>query len=162
MPAWEMKIITAEAQRLLAMAVEDAGLREELRALAEVALPERRAARAASPDRGPHAATSRIRILSAGCASGEEAYSLAIVARECGALAGEVAITAVDVNPAALERAAEGHYSSWSLRETPLDLRERWFRAIGRDYAVVPAIRAAVRFEERNFAAPEAETPGLA
>ena len=35
MPGWEMKIITAEAQRLLAMAVEDAGLREELRALAE-------------------------------------------------------------------------------------------------------------------------------
>ena len=32
MPGWEMKIITAEAERLLAMAVEDAGLREELRA----------------------------------------------------------------------------------------------------------------------------------
>ena len=35
MPAWEMKIITAEVQRLLAMAAHDAGLREELRALAE-------------------------------------------------------------------------------------------------------------------------------
>ena len=35
MSAWEMKIIAAEAQRLLALAVQDAGLREELRALAE-------------------------------------------------------------------------------------------------------------------------------
>ena len=35
MSAWEMKVIAAEAQRLLALAAEDAGLRAELRALAE-------------------------------------------------------------------------------------------------------------------------------
>ena len=125
---------------------------EQLRAFAEVALPERRAARAnvARP-----ASPASVRILSAGCASGEEAYSLAIISRECGALASEVAISAFDVNPAALEKAAEGRYSTWSLRETPVDLRERWFRKVGRDYAVAPSIRSAVRFEERNLAAPE-------
>jgi chemotaxis protein methyltransferase CheR len=131
---------------------------EQLRAFAEIVLPERLAARSTSVDptrRGGE--PPRVRILSAGCASGEEPYSLAIIVREAGATDGEVAITAVDVNPTALERAAEGRYSSWSLRETPAEVRQRWFREIGRDCAVVSSIRAAVHFEERNLAALEAD-----
>ena len=124
---------------------------EQLRAFAEVVLPERRA-RASSGS--PH----QVRILSAGCASGEEAYSLAVIASEqLGGADGGVAITAVDVNPGALERAAAGHYSAWALRETPDDVRQRWFKKAGRDYVVAPSIRAVVQFEERNLAAPEAD-----
>ena len=127
---------------------------EQLRAFAEVVLPERRA-RASS---GSPPQVRQVRILSAGCASGEEAYSLAVIASEqLGGADDGVAITAVDVNPGALERAAAGHYSAWALRETPDDVRQRWFTKAGRDYVVAPSIRAAVQFEERNLAAPEAD-----
>ena len=116
---------------------------EQLRAFAEVALPERIAAR---PIPG------KVRILCAGCASGEEAYSLALVASEqLPRLDEEISITAVDVNPAALERAAAGRYSAWSLRETPSDVRHRWFQPVGREYVVHAAARSVVRFEERNL-----------
>jgi chemotaxis protein methyltransferase CheR len=123
---------------------------EQFNALRAIVLPAR--ARARSGDR-------RLNILSAGCASGEEAYSLAICAREQIDLGGyEVSIRGVDVNPAVLERAAAGRYSTWSLRETPDAVRARYFRAEGRDLILAPEIRAAVTFEERNLAEPE---PGL-
>jgi chemotaxis protein methyltransferase CheR len=120
---------------------------EQLRAFSEVVLRDPPAAKPAS---------HKLRVLSAGCASGEEAYSLAILAAEHpGAPAREVAITAVDVNAAALQRAATGRYSSWSLRETPPDMRRRWFHPVGAEYVVDPSLRASVRFEERNLAAEE-------
>jgi chemotaxis protein methyltransferase CheR len=116
---------------------------EQLSAFAEVALPERMASRATP---------GKVRILSAGCASGEEAYSLALIASEqVVRLDEEIAITAVDVNPAALERAAAGRYSAWSLRETPADVRHRWFQPAGREYVVHTAARSVIRFEERNL-----------
>jgi chemotaxis protein methyltransferase CheR len=117
---------------------------DQFRALAEVAIPERMRANAAS---------RRIRILSAGCASGEEAYTLAIVARTAVAdPAWQVSIRAVDANPAALQRAAAARYSAWSLRDTPPDIQQRWFRSSGRDAIIDETIRTAVTFEERNLA----------
>jgi SAM-dependent methyltransferase len=98
-----------------------------------------------------------LRVLSAGCASGEEAYSVAILAREampnriC-----DVAIRAVDVNPAALEKAAGGRYSTWSLRETPQHVQQKWFRRSGREFILNEAVCASVRFEERNLASDDA------
>ncbi len=114
------------------------------RAFAEVVLP----ARAAAP--GPH---KRLNVLSAGCASGEEPYSLAIMVLEHLPTAAslELNIQAVDVNPAVLERAARGRYSSWSLRDTPKDLSARHFRAEGRDFQLSDAVRSMVVFEERNL-----------
>lgn len=72
--------------------------REQFRALAEVVLPERIRV---------HPAPKVLRLLSAGCASGEEAYSMAMVVRETILdPACKVEIRAVDLNPAALEKAA--------------------------------------------------------
>ena len=59
---------------------------------------------------------------------------------------------AVDANPAALRKAAAARYSSWALRETPIDIQERWFRPQGRDAILDGAIRTAVTFDERNLA----------
>jgi chemotaxis protein methyltransferase CheR len=101
----------------------------------------------------------RLRILSAGCASGEEPYSLAILVREHlneGA-AREVSIKGVDVNPVMLEKAASARYSPWSLRETPPELHQRYFRPEGRDFALEENLRASVRFEERNLAEEDPE-----
>ncbi|MFT3837246.1 MAG: CheR family methyltransferase [Myxococcaceae bacterium] len=92
------------------------------------------------------------RLLSAGCASGEEAYTLAIVARESLQARGwSASIRAFDLNPESLAKAAKGVYSSWSLRETSQPVRERWFRPQGQQVVLADELRAAVRFEERNL-----------
>lgn len=122
---------------------------EQFRALRETVLPERLAARAGG---------CGLRVLSAGCASGEEAYSIAMVLREClPEPSRAVSIRAVDVNPAVLEKAAKGHYAPWALRETPVDQQRRWFRPEGGDFVLDPDIRSAVAFERRNLAAEDPE-----
>ncbi|HLH93881.1 MAG TPA: CheR family methyltransferase [Xanthobacteraceae bacterium] len=123
---------------------------EQFRALAEVVLPARIRRRPG---------TGMLRVLSAGCASGEEAYSIAIAARV--ALADprwQLEIVAVDINPAGLEKAARARYSSWALRDTPPEIQSRWFRASGREWILDDAVRCAVKFEQRNLAADD---PGL-
>lgn len=113
---------------------------DQLRACVEHCLPERQRALAG---RRP------LRLLSAGCASGEEAYSLAIMTRE--QLAEPPQLYAIDLNPAAVAKARRGRYSDWSLRETPDDVRERYFRGRGRDLELADEIRALVQFEQRNL-----------
>ncbi len=124
--------------------------REQFRAFFELALPQRLAARAP---------LGQVHVLSAGCASGEEAYSLAILVREAGlGDSGRVSIRAVDLCAEGLERSARGVYGAWALRETPDDVRRRWFAAEGREFALDRRVRAAVTFEERNLVR---EDPGL-
>jgi chemotaxis protein methyltransferase CheR len=94
------------------------------------------------------------RLLSAGCASGEEAYSLVMALRELWPDR-EASVVAVDVNPAILERARAGRYSSWSLRETPPPSLSRWFRQEGREFVLDDAIRRSVRFVPANLASDE-------
>lgn len=116
---------------------------DQFRAFAEVALPERVRAQA---DR------RRLRVLSAGCASGEEAYSLAILMLENLAdPAWEVSTRGIDVNPVMPRKAERARYSSWALRETPLDVQRKWFRQEGNEVVLADAARRAVTFEERNL-----------
>lgn len=93
------------------------------------------------------------RVLSAGCSTGEEAYSLAMLARESARVdPSRLFITGVDLNPRAIERARQAHYSPWALRVTPEPLRERWFDALpGMEVALRPHVRDTVLFEERNL-----------
>lgn len=117
--------------------------KEQFRALAETALPDRIAARGD---------TRALRVLSAGCSSGEEPYSIAILLRERGLDAGmNVSIRGIDVNPTVLSKATAGRYSTWSLRETPEDVRRRWFTSEGRDWLLARSIRDGVTFEEKNI-----------
>jgi len=111
------------------------------------------------PDRLAALEGSRaIRMLSAGCASGEEPYSLAVAVRVAFPdHADSVAISAFDINPAMLERAARGSYSTWSLRETSHVLRARWFKREGPVFSIDPGIRRAVDFHCRNLAEDDAE-----
>jgi chemotaxis protein methyltransferase CheR len=120
---------------------------EQFSALAEVVFPARLRARAPQQP-----APKTLRLLSAGCSSGEEAYSMAIVARETLIPPCTVVIRAVDVNPEALERARRRRYSPWALRETPRDIQTKWFREHGRDMVLDDAIRDMVTFEAANLA----------
>jgi len=121
---------------------------DQLRAFADVALPEALAAR------GP---IRKLSLLSAGCASGEEPYSLAMLAHEGADPGWNVTIRAFDINPAMLAKAARGLYSSWALRETPATSKRRWFRSVGREFELDGTIRAAVTFQEVNLAQENAE-----
>jgi chemotaxis protein methyltransferase CheR len=117
---------------------------EHFRAFIEVVLPNRIQARGGD---------LRLRILSAGCASGEEPYSLAILIRErFPELASwDVEIRGFDVNASVVGKAKRARYSPWSLRETPYDLQAKYFRGHGREFQLDEAVRSAVRFEERNL-----------
>ena len=114
---------------------------EQLRALTQVALPALAGGRAVGQP---------IQILSAGCASGDEPYSIAIAVRDAPA-AWSVAIRAVDANRASLAQARRARYRAWALRETPLEIQRRYFRPAGRDFVLDEAMRGAVAFEHRNL-----------
>jgi chemotaxis protein methyltransferase CheR len=116
---------------------------EQFRALAEVALPECMRARKKQ---------GTLRLLSAGCASGEEAYSIAIVARETVAdPSWDVLVRAVDVNPIALAKAVAARYSPWALRDTPINQQQKWFRPDGREMRLDETMRRAVRIGAGNL-----------
>ncbi|PRY33513.1 CheR family methyltransferase [Pseudosporangium ferrugineum] len=117
---------------------------EQFRALAEVVLPERLRDRYAQ---------RMLRLLSVGCSSGEEAYTLAIVAREAQSDPGWILdVLGLDASAAMLEQAARARYSGWALRETPDAVRARWFHPEDGEYILDPAIRASVRFRRYNVA----------
>jgi chemotaxis protein methyltransferase CheR len=94
-----------------------------------------------------------IRIWSAGCATGEEPYSVAILLKELipDIQDWHVSILATDINPDFLARAREGVYGNWSFRDTPGILKERYFVQEGRYWRLKPDIRAMVTFARINL-----------
>src|SRR5215216_3031685 len=90
-----------------------------------------------------------IRIWSTGCASGEEAYTLAIVFAEAvgeRAFADRVKIYATDVDEEALAEGRHGNYEAARLENVPRELRERYFDRVDRRYVVKPELRRGVIF----------------
>ena len=95
-----------------------------------------------------------IRIWSAAAATGQEAYSIAMIAAElAGAIAGrQIDILGTDLARAPLERARQGLYSQFEIqRGLPAPMLSRYFTAQGSDWQIVPQLRAAVRFREYNL-----------
>lgn len=102
----------------------------------------------------------RLRVLSAGCASGEEAYSLAICLQTALSLEREPwdwQVQAVDLNPVVLEKARLGRYGPWSLREAPEGWSLRWLQPRGDEFEIDPQLRRHVGFQQRNVCTPDAE-----
>ena len=122
---------------------------EQFAALAEVALPERIRARSGQ---------RVLRMLSVGCSSGEEAYTLAIMAREVQPDEGWItSVQGLDANPDMLRRATAARYSAWSLRQTPDAIRQRYFHPCDGDFELDAAIRSAVQFRQYNVANDDEE-----
>ncbi len=96
----------------------------------------------------------KVFIWSAGCATGEEAYSVAIVMAELGALAMEVDLWATDLNLAAIEAARLGRFSVRRSSGISPDRLERFFKPVEEGLEVQPSLREYVRFEGMNLAAP--------
>lgn len=102
-----------------------------------------------------------LRIWSAGCSSGEEPYSVAMLLQELLPKddTWQVSILATDINHQALNRAREALYGEWSFRETPAELRARFFIQEGARWRLSPQIRRMVTFAHLNLA--EAVYPAI-
>ena len=91
----------------------------------------------------------RLRIWSAGCCSGEEPYSIAMLLDRLipDLEKWNLTILATDINPGFLRKAARGVYGAWSFRDTPAWIRERFFisRQDGR-FEIQPRMRRMVSF----------------
>ena len=92
----------------------------------------------------------RVRVLSAGCAGGQEAWSLAIAANEAGAP--NLEVYATDLNSRALEKAEQALYSQFEVQR---GLRSRqliqWFERADEMWRVKDELRAQVTFSRRNL-----------
>ena len=93
--------------------------------------------------RGKH---QRLRIWSAGCSTGEEPYSLAILVRELLADIGDwnIHILATDINEDALAAAREGVYRNWSFREVEEHYRQQYFTTEGESSRIRPEVQSMV------------------
>jgi chemotaxis protein methyltransferase CheR len=112
---------------------------------------------------GRKAALRRLRIWSAGCATGPEAYSLAMLLRTAFAdrIAGwSVSILGTDINRAFLASAREARYSEWAFRECPLEMKQRCFRREGKQWVLRPEFKEGVSFEHHNLATGSFAPPG--
>ncbi|MDZ5648650.1 CheR family methyltransferase [Nitrospirillum sp. BR 11828] len=100
------------------------------------------------------AGTLTLRIWSAACCTGEEAYSLAMLLDTLlpDRPAWTITLLATDVNPRFLRRAAEGTYGEWSFRGVEPALRSRYFTALpGGRHRISPDIARMVTFAYHNL-----------
>ncbi len=115
---------------------------DQFRFLSETVLPELR---------GRADQQTAMRFWSAGCATGEEAYSLAIVLREAGLL-GQSHVLATDISKPALEHARRAVYQAWALRGDSHRRVEPHATCSDGFHHLAPAIRDAVHFAHVNLA----------
>src|SRR3990170_706501 len=96
-----------------------------------------------------------LRIWSAGCCTGEEPYSIAMLLDRLipDFEKWNLTILATDINPHFLRKAARGVYGAWSFRDTPGWIKDRYFnrRQDGR-FEIQPRIRRMVTFSYLNLA----------
>ncbi len=97
-----------------------------------------------------------LRVWSAGCATGEEPYSIAMLLGDFlpPDQSWQVSIMATDLNPRFLTRAREALYSEWSFRETNEAQRARFWVQEGNRWRLRPEIRRMALFSRLNLAEP--------
>ena len=103
-----------------------------------------------------------VRAWSAGCASGEEAYTLAIAWRLEVATrfpGAELEIVATDADPHMLDRARRGIYSAGTLRELPSPWREQVFRPSGETFRLKRGFKRGIEWLNQDLRAEMPEGP---
>ncbi len=102
-----------------------------------------------------HAGAHTLTFWSAGCSTGQEAYSLAMTVTDDGGAAGPFTVWGTDISPRAIEAARRGRYSDRAMGSIPYAYRRRFFRAFddsgARRYEVVDELRRRVRFVSANL-----------
>lgn len=94
-----------------------------------------------------------LRLWSAGCSTGEEAYSLAIVLERLlpDSDRWDLLILGTDINRGSLQSAKEGLYGNWSFRASETALQKQYFYTTDRGYLLRDRIRQRVRFQYCNL-----------
>lgn len=116
---------------------------QQLAAFAREILPE--LARSRAPER-------RLRILSAGCSTGEEAYTVAVLVKEARLFEGwDVEIVGCDISRRCIAQARAGAYGDHAFRTAEAQPMRRWFHLRGGKWIVDEAIRRMVRFGRENL-----------
>jgi chemotaxis protein methyltransferase CheR len=107
------------------------------------------------------ASTRSLRCWSAGCATGEEPYSIAMLLTDLLPTTDDwqTSILATDINQESLARAKEALYGDWSFRETSVTQRSRFFINEGNRWRLRPEIQRMVHFAPLNLA--EASYPSI-
>lgn len=95
-----------------------------------------------------------LRIWCAGCCTGEEPYTLAMILKEIIPDLDNWSITllATDINRNFLKKARTGVYTSWSFRETQQTAINRYFSKVGQHWQINSEIKEMVSFEFLNLA----------
>ena len=102
-----------------------------------------------------------LRIWSAGCSIGQEAYSIAMILKRMGSLwdGWRVSILATDVSPLAIAKARGGLFAQMDMqRGLPINELLRWFVPDGTDWRIHDDLRALVRFQTDNLLDPRHAT----
>lgn len=105
-----------------------------------------------------------LRLWSAACCTGEEAYSLAIAVQEClpNLQDWRVTLLATDINERFLRKATAAVYGEWSFRDTPVTFRNRYFtRTPEGHFALLPQIRQCVTFAPLNLVEDNSASPTI-
>lgn len=109
-----------------------------------------------------HRGDRELRLWSAGCASGEEAYSLAMLVdmllpQRDG---WNILILGTDIDSEAIAKARRGRYGQWSFRMVPPALRQRYFRPEGGEWLLDERIRRTVTLRVSNLVSEAFPDPG--
>jgi len=95
-----------------------------------------------------------LNIWSAGCSSGEEPYTLAMLILETLRLETpkwRIKITAVDLSQAMIDKAKNGLYQEYAFKTTPDDIRQRYFSKETDGWRIKPAVSRLVTFQQMNL-----------
>ena len=95
-----------------------------------------------------------LRIWCAGCATGQEAYSIAMLVREAGKQLGRQAIAqifATDIRDSFLERASRGFYTADETKNVPPELLETYFTEVENGYQISKALRQWIVFAHHDL-----------
>ncbi len=97
---------------------------------------------------------SGMRVLSAGCSTGEEPYSIVIALLEAGLPAGSFEVDACDNSQRALRVASRAVYGPRSFRQDWDDFRQKWFEPAAASFVLRPEIRHLVQFHQEDLLHP--------
>lgn len=117
----------------------------QLNAIRQLVLPERIAARRQE---------RTLKIWSAGCSTGDEAYTLAIMLDQMlpDAELWNIRILGTDISGDVVQKARKGLYREWAFRQTPMHIRDEYFQATGTNqWRVSEKLAKRLRFEHLNL-----------
>jgi chemotaxis protein methyltransferase CheR len=145
---------TAELHQLLELVV----VREtyfgrippQIEALRRVILPEMI---------GRRAAERRLRVWSAGCSTGEEAWTLAMLLAQLLPAGWDARVIGTDLSGQALAVAEQGRYGSRAVAQLAAEDVQRWFTAGGETYEISSQLRPLVRFVRHNLVTDPSPLP---